>query len=132
VTLVLQALLPVLARAGAPSRVEVTGGTHVPASPSFDFLTRHWAVVVGASGLGVRTSLVRAGFYPPGGGEVRAEVQPLAEPRPLELETRGALVAVRGVSGAGRLKGDVARRQQQAAQARLWEARRIEAEWELL
>jgi RNA 3'-terminal phosphate cyclase (ATP) len=36
-----------------------------------------------------------------------------------------------GVSGAGRLKGDVARRQRDAAARSLWERRRLEAEWEV-
>src|SRR5262249_34746996 len=40
--------------------------------------------------------------------------------------------SVRGTSGAGRLKGDVARRQRDAAQAWLWEQRRLEVSWEVL
>jgi RNA 3'-terminal phosphate cyclase (ATP) len=131
-TLVLQTVLPALATAGSTSHVEVTGGTHVPASPSFDYVARHWTAVMDGLGLRARLSLVRAGFYPPGGGEARAEVEAWERPRRLVLEERGVLVAVRGVSGAARLKGDVARRQRDAAQQRLWEARRIEAEWEVL
>jgi RNA 3'-terminal phosphate cyclase (ATP) len=131
VTLVLQTVLAPLATAGGTSRVEVTGGTHVPASPSYDFLARHWCAVMERLGLGVRVSLVRAGFYPPGGGEVSAEVGAWERPKGLALEERGALLSVRGVSGAARVKGDVARRQRDAAQGRLWEARRIEAEWEV-
>src|SRR5262245_3320276 len=45
-TLVLQTVLLPLATAATASRVEVTGGTHVPASPSFDYLARHWAEMV--------------------------------------------------------------------------------------
>ena len=47
------------------------------------------------------------------------------------LEDRGALVGVRGLSGSGRVKGDVATRQRDAAQALLWEERRIDAAWEV-
>jgi RNA 3'-terminal phosphate cyclase (ATP) len=132
VTLVLQTVLPVLATLGATSQVELTGGTHVPKSPSFHYFARHWAAAVGGIGLGVEASLVKAGFYPPGGGEVHARVAAWTAPQALSLESRGALLAVQGVSGAGRLKGDVARRQQEAAQARLWEERRIEATWEVV
>ena len=128
--LVLQTVLPPLATADAPSRVEVTGGTHVPASPSHDYLARHWAVAVEALGLRLRLALLRAGFYPRGGGEIRADVSSWTRPASLVLEQRGALVAVHGVSGAAHLKGDVARRQRDAAQALLWERRRIEAGWE--
>jgi RNA 3'-terminal phosphate cyclase (ATP) len=131
-TLVLQAVLPVLATAATASRVHVTGGTHVPRSPTFHFLARHWAEVVGRLGLGVRLRLERAGFFPRGEGSVEAEVRPWTRPAALDLSRRGALVAVRGMAGAARLRGDVARRAADAARALLWEQRRIEAEWEVV
>ena len=132
-TLVLQSVLPVLATAPTTSRVTVTGGTHVPRSPSHHFLARHWAEVVGRLGLSVRLKLERAGFFPRGEGSVEAEVAPWARPgASLDLSGRGALVAVRGVCGAARLRGDVARRAADAARALLWEKRRIEAEWEVV
>ena len=131
-TLVLQTVLLPLATAAQPSRVEVTGGTHVPASPSFHYLDRHWRAVVARLGVAVSLALTRAGFYPPGGGEVRAQTQPWARPATLSLETRGALVAVQGTSGSSRLTGDVAQRQRDTAQAVLWERRRIEAAWEVV
>ena len=131
-TLVLQTILAPLATTAATSRVEVTGGTHVPRSPSYDYLARHWAAAVARMGLSPRFQLVRAGFYPPGGGEMRAEVPPWPRPAGLVMDRRGALVAVRGTSGAGRVKGDVARRQAEAARTRLWEARRLESDWDVL
>jgi RNA 3'-terminal phosphate cyclase (ATP) len=133
VALVLQTVLPILATASSASRVTVTGGTHVPRSPSHHFLARHWAEVVSRLGLDVRLRLERAGFHPRGEGVLEAEVAPWALPGPsLDLSRRGALVAVRGISGAARLRGDVARRAADAARALLWETRRIEAEWEVV
>jgi len=131
-TLVLQSVVPVLATAPSASRVMVTGGTHVPRSPSHHFLARHWAEVVGRLGLAVRLKLERAGFFPRGEGCVEAEVGPWARPAALDLTRRGALVAVRGISGAARLRGDVARRAADAARALLWEERRMETEWEIV
>ena len=131
-TLVLQAVLPVLATASAPSRVDVTGGTHVPRSPGYHFLSRHWAEVVGRLGLGVRLRLERAGFYPRGEGLVQADVGPWPRPATLDLSRRGPLVAVRGIAGAARIRGDVARRAADAARALLWEERRLESEWEVV
>lgn len=130
-TLLLQTVIVPLATAAEPSRVEVTGGTHVPMSPSFHYLARHWAAVVDRIGLGVRLDLVRAGFYPRGGGEARAEVQPWKRPATLNLETRGNLVALRGIAGAARLPG-VAERMREAARERLWESRRLESAWEVV
>ena len=76
-------------RAG-PSRVEVTGGTHVPASPGFHYLARPlgggrrraWASRCGFE-------LVRAGFSPPGGGEIHAPRSRPGRVRPA-LRPRGA------------------------------------------
>jgi RNA 3'-terminal phosphate cyclase (ATP) len=130
-TLVAQTVLPLLGTGGAPSRVEVEGGTHVPLAPSFEFLARHWAAVVSRLGLATRHELRTVGFYPRGGGEIRGDVAPW--PRPgarLDLAERGPLRAVRGVSGAGRVKGDVAERQRDAVRTRFWEARRLEVEIE--
>jgi len=130
-TLLLQTVIPPLATVAEASRVEVTGGTHVPRSPAFQYLARHWAPVVAGLGLRVRLDLVRAGFYPPGGGEARAEVQPWTRPARLLLERRGELVAIQGVAGAARLPG-VAERLGAAARERLWEARRLESTWEIV
>jgi RNA 3'-terminal phosphate cyclase (ATP) len=132
VTLVLQTVLLPLATAAQASRVEVTGGTHVPASPSFHYLDRHWRAVVERLGVGVGLTLVKAGFHPPGGGEVRADIRPWSRPASLSMEKRGALVAVRGTSGASRLTGDVARRQADAARNLLWEVRRLEVDWDMV
>jgi RNA 3'-terminal phosphate cyclase (ATP) len=130
-TLVAQTVLAPLATASLPSRVEVTGGTHVPLSPSYDYVARHWAAVVERLGLALHLSLGRAGFHPRGGGELRADVAPWTGPSSLRIEERGALVEVRGISGASRLKGNVAERQSDAARKRLWEARRLDVAMEI-
>ncbi len=127
--LILQTVLVVLSTAGVRSRVAVTGGTHVPGSPSYEYLAGPWAATVGRIGIRTRFELVRAGFYPAGGGEMSAVVEPWARPAGLILDERGPLRAIRGVSASGRLKTDVARRQREAAESRLWEARRLASEW---
>ncbi len=128
---VAQTLLVPLSTAAEGSRLEITGGTHVPGSPSFHYLTRHWAVVLADLGLHLRFELEKAGFHPAGGGEIRAEVEPWIRPATLSLEERGSLVTLRGVSGASRLKGDVAERQRDAVQKHLWENQRLDVDWEL-
>ena len=131
-TLVLQTVLAPLATADARSTVAVTGGTHVPASPPFHYLSRHWVALVERLGLRAQASLVRAGFYPKGGGEIRAEVAPWTRPASLKLEERGRLVQIRAISGAARLKGGIAEKQRDAAAEVLWESRRLEAAWEVV
>ncbi len=131
-TLVLQTVLPAAATAPEPSRFSISGGTHVPWSPSYHFLARHWTPMVERLGLRPRVALDRAGFAPRGGGRLRAEVSTWARQAALDLTRRGSLLELRGLSGVARLKGDVGRRQADAARAFLWEQRRLESHWDVL
>jgi RNA 3'-terminal phosphate cyclase (ATP) len=130
---VLQTVVPVLATASGKSRIEITGGTHVPLAPTFEYLARPWAATVERLGLGCAFALDTAGFHPRGGGVVRVAVEgSWARPTSLDMSERGTLVEVRGVAGTGRVKGDVGRRLCEAAKVRLWEARRLESAWEVV
>ena len=73
---VLLCLLPALMRAGTGSTVLLQGGTHVPGAPSYDFLERVFIPILEQIGPRLRVSLERPGFYPAGGGRVRAEIEP--------------------------------------------------------
>jgi len=106
VTLVLQTVLPALLMAKAPSRLALFGGTHNPLAPPFDFLVK----TIECLGARVRLDLVRYGFYPAGGGEVRAEIvpSPLA---PLLLLERGRIVRRRAVALVSNLPLSIAERE---------------------
>ena len=126
-TLVLQTIVPALALAEEASQIEIAGGTHVPKSPSADYLCRHWVAAVARLGMHVEACVRRVGFHPKGGGELAARVSGWTRPTaPLLLEERGALLGVSIVSGAPRVRGGIAERQAEAARARLWEERRLE------
>jgi RNA 3'-terminal phosphate cyclase (ATP) len=130
-TPVLQAMIVALASARQASRVSLTGGTHVAGSPSYHYLAGPWAASVARLGFSVKLELARAGFAPAGGGRIVATVEPRrAVQSPLAFDARGALVGVRGVSVDARPRGPTAERQRAAAAERLWESRRMEAEWE--
>jgi RNA 3'-terminal phosphate cyclase (ATP) len=77
-------------------------------------------------------ALERAGFAPRGEGRLRAATSTWARPAALDLTSRGSLLEVSGISASARLRGEVARRQADAARALLWEQRRLESEWEVL
>lgn len=81
--LVLQTVLPALWQANGPSAIELVGGTHNPLAPSFDFLEQAFAPVVRSMGAPLQLTMRMAGFFPAGGGQVRAEVAP-AGWQPLE------------------------------------------------
>lgn len=90
-TLVLQAVLPGLLVADGPSRIALSGGTHNPAAPPFDFLARAFLPLVERMGATVRATLVRPGFFPAGGGEMVVEVEP-GRLTPIDLVERGEVV----------------------------------------
>ncbi len=89
--LVLQTVLPALLCASGPSTVTVEGGTHNSMSPPFDFLQRCFLPLLARMGAVVDLSLERAGFYPAGGGRLRAVIQACEALQPLELMDRGQL-----------------------------------------
>jgi RNA 3'-terminal phosphate cyclase (ATP) len=88
--LVLQTVLPPLLTAAGESEVVLEGGTHNPWAPPFDFVEATLAPVLARTGAELELELVRAGFYPAGGGEVRCRIRPPSTARPLELMERGA------------------------------------------
>lgn len=118
-SLVLQTILVPLSMATAASSVTVTGGTHVPWSPCFDYLHIHWLPYVRRIGLDLDLALDLAGFYPQGGGRVRATVRPVANLAPLQVIERGGLRRIRGISAVANLDDSVAERQRRQAVHRL-------------
>src|SRR5207248_1298186 len=94
------------------------GGTHVSTSPCFHFLDVTWRAYLAALGMRLRLEMVRPGFYPRGGGEVRAFLQPCAEISPLKLLSRSP-VKVTGFSASAGLPDQVAKRQARRARYRL-------------
>ena len=88
-TLVFQTILPALLMADGPSQVTLIGGTHNPLAPPFDFLQRCYLPIVRRLGIDVKAELIRPGFYPTGGGQLRFRVMPKPTWRPLRLCHRG-------------------------------------------
>jgi len=95
-------------------------------------VARNWAPTLERLGLLLAPTLVRAGFGPKADGRIDCAIQPWQRPATLDLSRRGALLAVRGIAGEARVRGEVATRAAEAARRALWEARRIESEWEVV
>ena len=83
-------MLPPLLTAGRESRVRIKGGTHNFGAPPFDFLARSFLPLLARMGAGVSLELVSYGFYPRGGGEIRARIVPAPRLGSLALTERGA------------------------------------------
>lgn len=121
--LVLQAIVPALARLPAPSRVTVSGGTHNPLAPTFEFLRDSLAPQLAAIGWTVQYSLVRHGFYPAGGGQVVAAFAPARPPQRLVVVERGARIGHVARAVVSNIPRDIAERELAALCTRLnWQA----------
>ncbi len=110
-TLVLQTVLPALARAEGPSTVRLEGGTHNPMAPTADFIADSWLPRLRDIGFEADITLERPGFYPAGGGVLHARILAAPVLSVREFVHRGeasGLVATALISG---LSVDIGRRE---------------------
>ena len=119
-TLVLQTVIPALLTAPKESRVTVIGGTHVPFSPSWNYLAEIFWPTVARLGAHAELALDSCGFYPKGGGRVRCRVRPGALSA-FSVQERGKLLRVSGCSAVGNLPLSIAERERLSALAVLQE-----------
>lgn len=118
-TLIFQTVVLPLSFAERGSRVSIGGGTHVPWSPSFEYLVYQWQPFMERIGYRLSLQLDRAGFYPRGGGRITAMIKPCKELKPLQLLDRGPILQVRGVSAVANLPRSIAERQRQRVIAKI-------------
>lgn len=76
VTLVAQAVIPVLLMADSLSTVVITGGTHVSFAPTYEFFDECYISELRKMGANIETSIERYGFYPAGGGMIKLKISP--------------------------------------------------------
>jgi len=75
-SLVIQTILPALFLADKPSVVTVSGGTHNPLAPPFDFLSETFLPAIASAGFKGNCRLIKHGFFPAGGGKITFNIQP--------------------------------------------------------
>ncbi len=116
--LILQTILVPLALAQGPSTIIVRGGTHLEWAPTYDDFVHGYLPALRRMGLSAEAELVKWGWYPAGGGEVRcslAGVQTAAphrdgHPQPIETVGRGSLTRITGRAVAANLPSHISQR----------------------
>lgn len=111
INLVLQTVLPALMMADAPSKLTLAGGTHNQLAPPFDFLLHSYLPLLNQMGPQVEMKLNRHGFYPAGGGEFEATVDPDQNMSGLQIRERGKLIRRRVRSIVSSLPIEIAERE---------------------
>ena len=118
-SLVFQSVALPLSYAKLPSTVTLRGGTHVPWSPTVHYLREIFIPMAAKFGFEGSIKLNRWGWYPKGGGEAIAQVQPTADWRGVQLGHRGKLQTISGISAASNLPEHIVDRQHNQIQKRL-------------
>lgn len=108
-TLILQAVLWPLLFANGPSSVTLRGGTHVPFSPPYHYLAEVASPLFWALGANFKLGLNNWGWYPAGGGEMTATIQPIDSLHGLEIN-RVTPQMVQGLAAVTNLPADIPQR----------------------
>jgi RNA 3'-terminal phosphate cyclase (ATP) len=119
VSLIFQAVLLPLILADVRSRITIVGGTHVPWSPPVPYLTEVFLPALATVGIRATATLRRWGWYPAGGGELEATIEPAASLGGLSAEAGAAPAEIIGLSAVSRLPRSIAERQRRRAEERL-------------
>jgi RNA 3'-terminal phosphate cyclase (ATP) len=117
--LVLQTVFLPLALAAQKSRLVLRGGTHNTNAPPFEFLNEAWLPLLRKIGFNARLTLDRHGFYPAGGGQMTAEIEPPGLVAPMTLESAGESYASSADILISQISGGVAEREAKVMRMRL-------------
>ena len=90
-TLVLQTILPPLLTASGVSTLTLSGGTHNPFAPPFDFLARSFVPQIQRMGPKIELELRQPGFFPAGGGKFHVRIEPVQKLMRFDLLERGEI-----------------------------------------
>lgn len=110
-TLVLQTILYPLLLTPGESTIELSGGTHNPLAPTYDYLDVVLVPHLREIGASFDLELVSPGFYPNGGGKIRLTVRGGQPLRRIEILHRGDVSARRARALVSDLPISIAQRE---------------------
>lgn len=118
--MILEQLLPILLFGRETSYVTIKGGTGVAWCPPAEFIEKVFLPTLAKMGVNTSLEVQKLGFYPIGGGTIKASLKPLTSSLlPLNLTVRGNLIGLNCLSAVSGLPASVAERENKQAQKRL-------------
>jgi RNA 3'-terminal phosphate cyclase (ATP) len=114
-SLLLQTIILPLIFAKSRSSLSLKGGTHVPFSPTFHYISEVFIPILKKLGISIEIKIESYGFYPKGGGKVRVEIIPSCKIKGMRFLEREEIKKLKGISGVGNLPLSFAERQKDAA-----------------
>ena len=115
ITLVFQAIILASLRTKESTTVQVTGGTHVKWSPSWDYFQHVFLQILKRIGISINTKLIKHGFYPKGGGKAEITIHPVKKIQSLQLDKIQQFPYVNGVVHIANLPDHISSRMKHAA-----------------
>jgi RNA 3'-terminal phosphate cyclase (ATP) len=115
----------------APEECElsITGGTHNPLAPTFEFLQRAFMPLIHRMGPQVELTLIRPGFFPAGGGRLHAHIRPARTLKGFSLLERGNILSTHATAKLSSLNENIAQRELNVVKQQLqWPDENLEIE----
>lgn len=98
ISLLLQVALPCTLFADGPTELHLQGGTNAEMAPQIDYTTEVFRPIMEKFGATFDFDLIRRGYFPKGGGEVKVNVNSVNHLNPINLTDRGEIAKIYGWS----------------------------------
>jgi RNA 3'-phosphate cyclase len=119
ISMILQTLFPSCLFAPKEVELVVTGGTDVKWSPPVDYLRRVFLPFLRRMGASGEIRIERRGYYPKGGGLVKATVTPVKFLEGVRIQDRGAVKRIEGIAHSYNLPRHIVEREASGAKRTL-------------
>ncbi|HLE35307.1 MAG TPA: RNA 3'-terminal phosphate cyclase [Nitrososphaerales archaeon] len=118
ITMILQAVIPAVSLANKKADIELVGGTDVRWSPTFDYMRYVLRAAYKTLGINFDINVLKRGYYPVGGGVVKASIEPCNKLNALDMVS-APKIEPKMISVCSSLPKHVAERQIASALSRL-------------
>ena len=107
ITLIFQACIISALQTKKPIKINITGGTDVKWSPSWDYFKKIFLPLISSMGVKVEANLIKRGYYPKGGGKAEIKIHPINKIKSLTLDNNPAFKKIEGIINISNLPNNI-------------------------